>query len=396
MEYRTSWRSAAMLVAMLVSGLANAGEASLPTVPDIDARIGTHMADGGLVGVGAAVIIDRRVVWSKGYGHADRQRGTPFTPDTVMNIASISKTITGVAMMQAVQAGKLSLDEDINTYLPFKVVNPHVPEARITLRHLATHTSGISDRWAVYQRLYHWGGDAPEGLGGVLHGYLVPGGKDYAPDNFVPHRPGTYREYSNIGAGLVGYIVERATGEPLDTYTRRTIFAPLRMHHSGWRLSDLPPGVQSTLYVGQGGFSVPIPPYGLATYPDGGVRTSVADLSRFFIALLGDGQVDGARILSPASVAEMRRFQYTPGNIPENVIPAEKNSGLFWATKFNGEFVGHSGSDPGVQTDMLASPAGDVAVVLFTNTSLDERDGRIHTALFKDLWAYAQALDAAK
>ena len=194
----------------------------------------------------------------------------------------------------------------------------------------------------------------------------------------------------------MGYIVERATGEPLDTYTRRTIFAPLRMHHSGWRLSDLPPGVQSTLYVGQGGFSVPIPPYGLATYPDGGVRTSVADLSRFFIALLGDGQVDGARILSPASVAEMRRFQYTPGNIPENVIPAEKNSGLFWATKFNGEFVGHSGSDPGVQTDMLASPAGDVAVVLFTNTSLDERDGRIHTALFKDLWAYAQALDAAK
>ena len=64
-----------------------------------------------------------------------------------MNSASIRKTFTGVAMMQAVQEGKLSLDQDINTYLPFKVVNPSFPDTAITLRQLATHTSGITDRW---------------------------------------------------------------------------------------------------------------------------------------------------------------------------------------------------------------------------------------------------------
>ena len=396
MRFRTSWRVAAVLVAMLVSGRAGAADAPAGVAGDgIDARIQARMAESGLVGVGAAVIIDRKVAWSKGYGFADKQRGVPFTPDTVMAIGSISKTFTGVAMMQAVQDGRLSLDEDITRYLPFKVVHPAFPEARITLRQLATHTSGITDRWAVYERLYHWGGDAPETLGDFLSGYLIAGGKDYAPENFVPHAPGTHREYSNIGAALAGYIVERAVGEPLNTYTRRTIFAPLRMARSGWLLSEVPAGAHATLYVAQDGFSIPLPPYGLTTYPDGGVRTSVAELSRFFIALLGGGQYQGARILQPASAAEMMRLQYTAANKPDNIVLAEKNSGLFWATKYDGRFVGHGGSDPGVRTEMLATPAGDVAVVLFTNTSLAERDGKVYAELFKDVWEHAQALKSA-
>lgn len=396
MRFRASWRVAVFIAGLLLSGqvesadtppTANAGEG-------IDTRIQARMAQSGLVGVGAAIIIDGRVAWSKGYGFADRQRGVPFTPDTVMNIGSISKTFTGVAMMQAVQEGRLSLDEDINTYLPFKVVHPAFPDARITLRQLATHTSGISDRWAVYQRLYHWGGDAPEALGDFLSGYLVTGGKDYAPDNFVPYAPGTHREYSNIGAGLAGYIVERAVGEPLNTYTRRTIFAPLGMTRSGWRLSEVPAAAHATLYVAQDDFSIPIPPYGVTTYPDGGVRTSVADLSRFFIALLADGQYAGARILPPAAAAEMRRLQYTVDNKPHNVELDEKNAGLFWSTKFNGRFVGHGGSDPGVRTEMLARPAGDLAVIVFTNTSLAEAQGGVYAELFKDLWQHAQVLQS--
>ncbi|MGV7187279.1 serine hydrolase domain-containing protein [Xanthomonas axonopodis] len=83
----------------------------------------------GIVGLGAAIIRDRKVVWTGGVGFADRARGTPFTPDTVMNIGSISKTVTGVALMQAVQDGKLALDADINTYLPFAVRNPRTPPA---------------------------------------------------------------------------------------------------------------------------------------------------------------------------------------------------------------------------------------------------------------------------
>jgi CubicO group peptidase (beta-lactamase class C family) len=91
-----------------------------------------------------------------------------------MNVGSIAKPFTGVAMMRAVQEGKLSLDEDINQYLPFRVVNSHFPNERITLRHLATHTSGITDDEEVYAGTYHYGGDSPDSLGDFLQRYFVP------------------------------------------------------------------------------------------------------------------------------------------------------------------------------------------------------------------------------
>ena len=128
------------------------------------------------------------------------------------------------------------------------------------------------------------------------------------------------------------------------------------------------------------------------TYPDGGVRTSVADLSRFFIALLDGGQYEGTRILDEASTAEMLRLQYTEANKPDNVILAEKNSGLFWSTKFDTTMIGHGGSDPGVRTEMLSNLSKDVAVVIFVNTSLSGPEARVYNDIFKDLWEHAEAL----
>ncbi len=145
-----------------------------------------------------------------------------------MNVGSISKTFTGVAMMRAVQEGRLSLDVDINKYLPFRVVNPHRPDALITLRHLATHTSGIKDRWDVYHGVYRYGGERPAPLGDFLADYFGTEGAHYSRDNFLDARPGALREYSNIGAALAGFIIERAFGESLPAHTRQHIFAPLR------------------------------------------------------------------------------------------------------------------------------------------------------------------------
>jgi hypothetical protein len=102
----------------------------------------------------------------------------------------------------------------------------------------------------------------------------------------------------------------------------------------------------------------------------------------------------GTRILPPAAAAEMRRLQYTVDNKPDNVELDEKNAGLFWSTKFNGRFVGHGGSDPCVRTEMLARPAGDLAVIVFTNTSLAEAQGGVYAELFKDLWQHAQVLQS--
>lgn len=398
MSIHTISNAAVALVLVLLTGSIAFGRQPSQSPPEavtsIDAVVNNRMTELGLVGVGAAIVVDKRVVWMKGYGFADKANRVPFTPETVMNVGSISKTITGVALMRAVQDGKLSLDEDVNRYLPFKVVHPSFPDARITLRQLATHTSGISDRWEVYETTYHYGGDAPEPLGEFLKAYFVPGGKYYSKENFVDAAPGTKREYSNIGAGLAGYIVELAVGERLNTYTRRLIFEPLAMRNAGWFLNEIPAANHARLYAAQGGITFPIPLYGITTYPDGGVRTSVADLSRLFVTLLNDGELDGARILDRKTAVEMLRFQFTDTNKPANVALNEKNTGIFWQSKYNVTRMGHGGTDPGVRTEMLCDLKREIGVVLFTNTSICDHDQKLLNALYEDLWKFAVSLKA--
>ncbi len=164
------------------------------------------------------------------------------------------------------------------------------------------------------------------------------------------------------------------------------------MASTGWFLSEVDRANHSTLFVSQNGFSIPIPLYGGTTYPDGGVRTSVADLSRFFIAMLNGGTYHNTRILDARMAAEMVRFQFSDANRPENFPAADGNSGLFWRTKFNGTRVGHGGNDPGLQTEMLADLSGDVAVILFMNTSVAGTDQRASAAIFNALWGWAESL----
>lgn len=357
------------------------------------------MQESGIVGLGAAIIVNKEVAWIKGYGYANKEKKQAFSPNTTMNIASISKTFTGACIMKAVEEGRVSLDEDINKYLSFKVTNPFFPDEKITLRHLATHTSSISDRSKVYDKAYHLGDDSPESLENFLKGYFDLKGQNYSKKNFLKKKPGIYREYSNIAAGLAGYIVEVVTGENLSVYSKRNIFDPLQMANTGWFLSEIEIENHTNLHRKKKDEISTIELYGLTTYPDGGVRTSVADLSKFFIALLNDGEYQGIRILEEETVKEMLRLQFTPSNKPENINLEEpdKNSGIFWATKRDVTRIGHSGSDPGVKTDMLTNLSKDVAVILFSNTGLDDSDlARAYFAIDAKLWGVGMKLKEGK
>ena len=162
-----------------------AGQTQIAKESSIDSIIEKKMSESGTVGLGAAIIVDKKVVWIKAYGYADKDNKVPFTPNTIINIGSISKTFTGVSLMQAVEDGRVSLDEDINKYLPFKVINPFLPNEKITLRNLSTHTSGITDRSPIYEKAYHYGADSPEPLEEFLRNYFKPNGKYYSKDNFL-------------------------------------------------------------------------------------------------------------------------------------------------------------------------------------------------------------------
>lgn len=370
---------------------AAAAPASVPTPAAIDSLVAAHMEEAGLMGLAGSVFVDGREVWSKGYGHRDYLRTQPFTPTTPMSIASISKAFTGVAMMRLVAEGKLDLDADVNRYLPFRVRNPRFPDIPITLRMIATHTSSITDQWRIYRTSYHWGGDSPVSLSEFITSYFAPDGYGYSADNYTTVPPGRAREYSNIGAGLVGFVIERVTGERLDAYTTRHILTPLGMRSTGWFLRDLPTAGLSTQFVEQEGWAIPVPHYGLTTYPDGGVRSTVSDLSRLFQALLNHGEHAGVRILPAAQADEMTRFQFSGPAFPEGYGPDEGNSGLFWRTRRNGALIGHGGSDPGVQTLMLTTVDRRVAVVLFSNTS-GVLAGRAFDTIFLALKSYGDSL----
>ena len=367
------------------------------TLNALDTFIERKIKEAGIVGIGAAIIIDKKIVWSKGYGYADKEKGVAFTPHTIMNIASITKTFTGVCMMKAVEEKKLSLDDDINKYLPFKVVNPYFPNEIITLRNLATHTSSLADRYPFYEDHYYYKGDTPEQLGDFLKDYFVPGGKYYTKENFLDKKPGQHRDYSNIAAGLAGYIVEIVTGKKLNEYSREHIFKPLKMKNSGWFLSEINLANHSKLYDKKGDTLKVIPFYSVPTYPDGGIRSSVAELSKFFIALLDDGNYKGTRILKKETVQEIKRYQFTEANKPGNVDLAKLNSGIFWATKNNATRIGHAGSDPGVKTEMLCNLSQEVGVILFMNTDLTEKNlAKYHFGIFNELMKRGEEIKAAK
>jgi CubicO group peptidase (beta-lactamase class C family) len=351
------------------------------------------MTESGIVGLGAAMIVNQKIVWTKGYGYADLENKKPFTHNTIMNIASISKTFTGVCLMQMIENKRADLDEDINKYLPFKVINPYYPDEKITLRHLATHTSSLNDRFPFYNEMYHYGNDSPLDLGDFLKDYFAPEGKYYSKDNFLAKKPGSYREYSNLAAGLAGYIVEIISGEKLNELSKKNIFKPLKMSNTGWFFSEVNRANHSKLYRKDGDTLKPIQLYGVPTYPDGGVRTSVSELAKFFIALLNEGKYKGVRILKKETGQEMLRYQFNTANKPENVNLAKLNSGIFWATKQSATKIGHAGTDIGLKTEMLANLTKDVGIVLFTNTELSENDLiKYHYGIFELLFACGEKI----
>jgi CubicO group peptidase (beta-lactamase class C family) len=329
----------------------------------------------GAAGFSMALIDENGINWSESRGYADLARQRPMSIDTLMNIASISKTVTGTSLMMLVEQGKLDLDRDVNEYLPFKVIHPDHPDAPITARQLLTHSSSIVDRDEVYfsETVYFPGADNPISLGEFVQAYLSPAGRYHDPGNFAAHPPGTQRKYSNVAYGLAGYLVEVLSGEPLNRFSANKIFKPLGMTATGWMLGEIDTSQHALLYEWGEEGSDPVTWYGLATWPDGGLRTSVRDLSRFFAATIGGGELHGARILQEETVKAMFQPQFAAGQVLEAVEEGEdERQAITWVyrTGQNGKTVaGHSGGDPGVAAHAYFYPDTGAGAILLVNTS---------------------------
>ncbi|WP_164852441.1 serine hydrolase domain-containing protein [Rheinheimera riviphila] len=365
---------------------------------ELDQFIPALMTEAAIPGLAIARIKNGQTVLLQTYGKANVETDMPVTKDTLFNLASISKPMMGLVLLQLVEQGKLDLDQDINHYLPFKIDNPHTENEKITLRHLASHSSGIADYYDI--RSYAENRDSPISLEQHLKSLLLPDGSNYQQGaHFLAHQPATQRQYSNLAAGLAGYLVEASTGLSLAQYSKQQLFPSLSMTQSSWLLHDLPLNniavpyevEQCVPYLPQiAGLSCadtesPVfnelisryinppaadknfkayPHFGNPQYPDGGMRSSILELSQFLVGVLNNQDRNGQPLLSEAMYQEMFKLQLDPA--------ISDNQRFFWRDNSMG-LTGHMGSDLGVFTAMYFDPTSKDGFIILMNRGMDTK-----------------------
>jgi CubicO group peptidase (beta-lactamase class C family) len=337
---------------------------TIDTIDDeLDDIILNVMEKEHIPGLAASIVKQGEVVWSKGYGFASLNPPVPVTEDTVFLLASVSKTVTGVALMQLYDEGRFDLHEPVNNYLPFQIIHPQYPKTDITFHMLLTHTSGIKDNWNIMPT---YPGDPPILLGQYLQDYLCEGGAIYHPNaNFYSWQPGTKYQYSNIGVALVGFLVEVISGMPsFEDYCREYLFNPLGMDETSWFLENLDPSNIAKPYKWNGLKYIPYEHYNTCYYPASCLRTSVFQLSQFLLTFMENrDQIDfpeELHILENNTAILMTRPQ-----IPD----INPNVGLIWHNyNYEGEtYWFHNGSFYGVRTEMLFRMVDKTGVIVLCN-----------------------------
>ena len=212
--------AAAALTSLLLACLATAGAdaAELAQSAKIDA-IFAEFKRAGSPGVSLAVISHGKIVYSKGFGLAQLEDGIPIDAQTIFPAASVSKQFTGMAITLLADRGKLSLDDEVQKYLPWvaRFAQP------ITIRQLLHHTSGVRDQWELLT-LAGWGKDDPITQEDVR--------RMMTKQRELNFEPGSKFMYSNMGYSLLAEIVTQVSGEPFSRFVAENIFKPLGMVHS--------------------------------------------------------------------------------------------------------------------------------------------------------------------
>jgi CubicO group peptidase (beta-lactamase class C family) len=351
------------------------------------------MEEAAIPGLAIAKISNGRTSTLQTYGRASIDRGRLVDEDTLFNIASISKPVMGLVLLQLVDQGLLELDRDINEYLPFTINNPHAENEEITIRHLASHSSGIDDYYDINS--YAINRDSSVSLEQHLRSLLTPDGTHY--DNgqyYLNQMPGEGRKYSNLAAGLAGYLVEAQTGLTLAEYSQTHLFKSLGMTNTSWLLHDLDMDKVAVPYEVEQcipylpicadtespklNFLIseyfdppfafkhfePYPHFGNPQYPDGGVRSSIKDLSVFLESLLNNRDKTGNALLSKELYEEMFKLQ-----LDKEVSDSQR---FFWRDNAMG-LTGHMGSDLGVFTSLYFDPETKTGFIILMNRGMDNK-----------------------
>jgi len=262
-----------------------------------DELIHQKMEQHGIPGTVIVIVKDGEIFFSQGYGYANRDEKIPVDPvKSLFRVGSISKVLTGTAVMHMIEQGKIDMYADVNKYLQsFQI--PATFDTPITMKHLLTHTAGFDDRYI---------GKSARNLEDRIS--LAEYSEKHLPQRIMP--PGEIYTYSNYGNALAGFLVETVTGMPFAEYVDSAILKPLGMKHSGFELS---PDIEPYLVRGysdlRGDYRA-IPFDYLLDAPAGQFVASGEDMARFMITHLQKGELYGKRIVSENAIREMHSVQF--------------------------------------------------------------------------------------
>lgn len=319
----------------------------------LDADMPALLRAYGVPGASIALVADGQLAWSQGYGLADKENGVPASPETVYQIASISKTIAAWGAMRLVEQGKLDLDAPASRYLTRWQIpdSPYNPEG-VTIRRLLSHSAGLSR--------HGYPGYPPDAPLPSLEASLS--GADTGVSLFA--EPGTVFSYSGGGYTLLQLIIEEVSGQTFADFMQAEVFAPLGLEHTSytWR-DDLRP-LTAKAYSAQGRL---LPNYLFIEQAAAGVYTTAPELAEF-----GAAYLTGGGVLSPASIAEMSQVAAPlDPNSFEGYLSGMDGYGLgvYIETLPDGSrAISHTGGNQGWRSLLVIAPTQRAALVVLTNS----------------------------
>ena len=294
-------------------------------------------------GAAVAVVRGEQIVLARGFGIANVETGEAVNADMLFRLGSTTKMLTATALNILAEEGRVRLDAPIGAYL--QGINPKL--AQVTAHQLLTHTAGVRDEAPMFG----------------LHDDAALGARIHAMDEgFLFAVPGDVFSYSNPGYWIAGYLAEVVAGKPYADVMQEKVFAPL-----GMQRTTLRPTVAMTYPLAQGHSNnrevIRPAADNAATWPAGSVFSSVRDLSRFVIALLNEGRLEGKQLL-PAAVVKRITTGYVdyPGR-----QPAKYGYGLTIGTFRGSRVIEHGGSRSGYGSLIRMLPDQKAAVIVLAN-----------------------------
>ena len=301
-----------------------------------------------------AVARDGQIVWEEGFGLADREKNIPATEHAPYPLASISKPLAATGLMILVERGLVNLDAPVNDYLGEARLQARVGDAaEATVRRVASHTAGLP---LHSQHFYNGEPYQPPPMDETIRRY----------GNLIT-APGERWQYSNLGYGLLGYVISRVSGQSYADFMREEVFVPLGMDHTSVHVG---PGLEEDQAVKYASEGTVVPPCDSDSPGAAAIYSSAHDLIRFAMFHLKNDLPDQEVIISDAALDEMQRP--SPETGPTEAWEREGSGyGIGWfvgVTEGGLRVVQHSGGTLGVKTILALVPEENLAVAVLSNT----------------------------